>query len=203
MFQHFDILRKRVRNYPLYRTIGSQLTVRFKQPSIATTSSADPINPINHFMNSLNELFAYALQNVAPNDMVGISIRNEENQTDKAIELSFRRKDQISGDVVWSVFEKVTQSNARFNVLDKLVIDIHSVAMPVGFGRLKTMGRPVDELINRKTSIILVKADENCLAHAIVIAIARINKDPDYKLFIQGAKKNSSTRTTAASRYKN
>jgi hypothetical protein len=68
--------------------------------------------------------------------MVGIpSIRNEENQADRAIGLSFRQRDHISPDVIWSVFEKVTQSNARFNVLDKLVVDIHSVAMPVGFGR--------------------------------------------------------------------
>jgi hypothetical protein len=141
-------------------------------------------------MNSLDELFAYALQNVAPNDMVGTSIRNGENHTDKAIGLSFHRRDQISGDVVWSVFEKVTQSNVPFNILDKLVIDIHSVAMPVGFGRLKTMGRPMDELINRKTSIIEVKTDENCLEHAIIIAIARINNDPDYKTFRRGVKNN-------------
>jgi hypothetical protein len=90
---------------------------------------------------------------------------------------------------VWSIFEKVTQSNARFNVLDKFVLDIHSVAMPVGSGRLKTMGRPIDELINRKTSIIKVNAEQNCLAHAIVIAISRINKDPDYKSFRLGVQK--------------
>jgi hypothetical protein len=131
-------------------------------------------------MSSLDELLEHALRNVAPSDMVGISIRNTENQTDRAIGLSFRQRDQISPDVIWSVFEKVTQSNARFNVLDKLIIDIHSVTMHVGFGRLKTMGRPMDEMITKKTSIMKVKADENCLAHAIVLAIARINNDPDY-----------------------
>ena len=66
------------------------------------------------------------------------------NQNDKAIGISFRRKDQLSGDVIWSVFEKVSQSNSRFNALDTLVVTVHSVKMPAGFGRvaLKSRGSP-------------------------------------------------------------
>ena len=36
-------------------------------------------------------------------DMVGHTIRNEVNMLDKAIGISFRRKDQISEEVIWSV----------------------------------------------------------------------------------------------------
>jgi hypothetical protein len=50
--------------------------------------------------------------------MVGITISNEENVQDKAIGISFRRRDQLSPDVIWSGFGKVAQSNARFNALD-------------------------------------------------------------------------------------
>jgi hypothetical protein len=53
---------------------------------------------------------------------------------DKAIGISFRRKDQLSIDVIRYVWQKVTQSNSRFNVLDKLDLEVHSVKMPVGFG---------------------------------------------------------------------
>ena len=53
---------------------------------------------------------------------------------DKAIAISFRRKDQVSEEVIWSVFNKVAESNARYNALDKLVVVVHSVKMPVGFG---------------------------------------------------------------------
>jgi hypothetical protein len=59
--------------------------------------------------------------------MVGITISNEENVEDKAIGIRFRRRDQLSPDVTWSVFGKVAQSNARFNALDKLVLKIHYV----------------------------------------------------------------------------
>jgi len=39
--------------------------------------------------------------------MVGLTIRNEVNMQDKAIGISFRRKDQLSDEVIWSVFNKV------------------------------------------------------------------------------------------------
>ena len=52
--------------------------------------------------------------------------------------------------MIWSVFEKVAQSNARFNALDKLVVTVHSVRMPIGHGGdgIVTMGRPL-ELMTR------------------------------------------------------
>jgi len=69
----------------------------------------------------------------------------------------------------------VTQSNSRFNALDKLVLEVHSVNMPVGFGGdgRKTKGRPLDALAHLKKSIVKVKAETNCLAHALLIAIAK------------------------------
>jgi hypothetical protein len=82
--------------------------------------------------------------------MVGITIRNQVKVQDKAVGLSFRRKDQLTESVVWSVFEKVTQSNARFNALDKLIVEVHSVKMPVGFGRVKTKGRPLSVMAHLK-----------------------------------------------------
>jgi len=78
--------------------------------------------------------------------MVGMTIHNQVNQSDKPIGISFRRKGQLSGDEIWSVFEKVFQSNSRFNALGSLVVNVHSVKMPVGFGGIKTMGIPVSVL---------------------------------------------------------
>jgi hypothetical protein len=103
--------------------------------------------------------------------------------------LSFRRRDQISRDVRWSVFDKVTQSNARYQALDTLTFHIHSVGMPVGFGKAETSkGRPLSTMAHLKRSIVEVKARDNCLAHALVIAVARVTNDPNYKAYRQGRK---------------
>jgi hypothetical protein len=120
--------------------------------------------------------------------MLGIAIHNEINQSDRSIGISFRRRDQISGKVIWSVFEKVSQSNSIFNALDTLTIEVHSVRMPVGFGGVKTMGRPLQVMAHLKKSIFTVITETNCLAYALVIAIAKITNDPNYSAYRKGCK---------------
>jgi hypothetical protein len=39
-----------------------------------------------------------------------------------------------------------------------------------------------------KKSIVEILVEENCLAHAIVIAIAKVTNDPNYKAYRQGRK---------------
>ena len=102
-------------------------------------------------MASVTNLFEHALRKSNDSDMVGISIRNEVNMRDKAIGISFRRKYHLSTDVILNVWQKVTQSNSRFNALDKLVLEVHSVKMSVGFGMgIKTKGRSLDTLAHLK-----------------------------------------------------
>jgi hypothetical protein len=84
----------------------------------------------------MNALFDYALRNVDDSDMVGLAIHHEgTGPRDKPIGFSFRRRDQLSTEVIWRLFEKVAQSNSRFNALDPLSIILHYVKMPTGFGR--------------------------------------------------------------------
>jgi len=62
--------------------------------------------------------------------------------------------------------------------------------MPVRFGKraVKSKGRPLSVMAHVKHSIIEVKAETNCLAHALIIAIARLTNDPNYKAYGQGRK---------------
>jgi len=73
--------------------------------------------------------------------------------------------------------------------MDRLIVVIHSVKMPVGFGKaVKSKGRPLSVMAHVKHSIIEVKTETNCLAHTLIIAIARLTKDSNYNLFRQGFK---------------
>jgi hypothetical protein len=77
----------------------------------------------------------------------------------------------------------MSQSNTRLNALDALILRMHSVKMLLIFGGhgLKSKGRQLDTLAHLKRSIVLVNADNNCLAHALVVAIAKVENDPNYK----------------------
>ena len=116
-------------------------------------------------------------------DLVGLRIRNSDNVHDKVVCISLPRRDQLKPDVVWAVLGKVIQSNARFGLSDHLEMHLDHVRMPVGKGKLaeKTKGRSLDVLSAIKKSIVVVKAAFKCMAHALVIAMAKVNSDPKYE----------------------
>jgi hypothetical protein len=92
-------------------------------------------DPVTHFQTSMNALFHYELSKVDDSDIVGLVIYHEyTGQKDKPIGFSFRRRNQLSPEVVWRLFEKVAQSNFKFNAMDPLSITVHYVKIPVGFG---------------------------------------------------------------------
>jgi hypothetical protein len=61
--------------------------------------------------------------------------------------------------------------------------------MSLGSGRaVKTEGRHLDVLAHLKPSILCVNADIICLAHDLIIAIARLENDPNCKAYRQRRK---------------
>jgi len=115
----FTIDSETTRQYNRFRAAGTELILRLLPPAAGDNSDA-----ITHFQVSVNDLFDYALRDVNESDMVGSTIRNEVNLQDKAIGVSFRRRDQLSSEVIWSVLSKVAHLNARFNALDRLIVVI-------------------------------------------------------------------------------
>jgi hypothetical protein len=50
----------------------------------------------------------YAPYDRSDSDMVGLTISNDENVGDKAVGISFRRKEQLSEEAIWAVFQNDT-----------------------------------------------------------------------------------------------
>ena len=71
-----------------------------------------------------------------------------------------------------------------------MIVTVHSVTMLVGFGRfaIKRKGRPLASMVQLKGSIVEVRAEENCLAHTLIIALAELNNEPNYKAYRQARK---------------
>jgi len=67
---------------------------------------------------------------------------------------------------------------------------LHSVRMSVEFGKhaIKSRGRPLSVMAHLKRSVVGVKAKENCLAHAKIIAIPKAENDPNYTSYRDGIK---------------
>ena len=66
--------------------------------------------------------------------------------------------------------------------MDRLVVVVHSVKMPVLVPTaLRTRCRQLENMADLKRRIIEIKAETNFLAHVLIIAIRRINKDTIYE----------------------
>ena len=87
------------KEYRRFNAVGTQQTVRLNPISVADT------NPVRHFLAGVKDMFQHALQNVRDADMVGIAFHKDSNRNDRPIGLCFRRRHQLPGDVIWSVFE--------------------------------------------------------------------------------------------------
>jgi len=88
--QPFEILEVQTREYSRFNTRGTQWKVRLNP--LPETPLPDSVT---HFEDNVNNLFDHVLEDVGDGDMVGITIHNAVNQTDKPIRFSFRLKDQI------------------------------------------------------------------------------------------------------------
>jgi hypothetical protein len=84
----FKIDRELTRQYRRFNAMGTELTLRFLPPS-----DEDGIDLKSHFITSVNKMIIYALRNCEDSDMVGITIQNAVNMSDKAVGSSFRGKD--------------------------------------------------------------------------------------------------------------
>ena len=92
--------------------------------------------------------------------------------------INLRRRVQFKADVVWGVLGNVMESNARFGLSDRLEVHLDHVRMPAGNGRVKTKKRSLNVMSAITKGIFAVKAAINCLAYALIFAIARVNGDP-------------------------
>jgi hypothetical protein len=109
------------------------LLIKFNNPG-------EEQQPMTYLKECITALIEYLVREFPDRDMVVLSIRSTENLQDKAIGISLRRRTQLKPDVVWSVLDKVVQSNARFDLTDRLEVHLDHVRMPAANGREKRRG---------------------------------------------------------------
>ena len=132
-------------------------------------------------------IFEHLLNNVTRDmnekDQVRFVLRSE--QLDTPISMPFMPVEQLTPEKVFSQIERVIQSNRDFRLNDTVTVDIIHVEAPQGSGRSKRTTLNTREYLHKKGSVIIIKNNDNlCLARALVVAIAKIEKDPKYKTLV-------------------
>ena len=126
-------------------------------------------------------IFEHLLNDVTTgmNDQDQVRFVLRSTQLDTPISMPFMTVAQLTPERVFSQIERVIQSNRDFRLNGTVVVDIVHVEAPQGSGRSRRTILNIKEFLHKKRSVITIKNnDDLCLARALVVAIAKIEKDP-------------------------
>ena len=175
----FIILNDTSKSFPKFNATGRSQLIKFNSP-------VEEQNPGTYQKEWITTLTIYIVDNVPGRELVGLRIRNTENVEDNVVGITLRHRDQLTPEVICAVLGKVIQSNARFGLSDRLEINLDLVRMPAGNEAEKTNGRSLTVMSSIKKSIVTVNAALNYLAYALIIAMARVNRDPKLQSYRDG-----------------
>ena len=165
-------------NSKKFRTTAMDYSIRFNN----VVSELDLIESYQRTQS----IFERILNDVTPgmNDQDQVRFVLRSDQLDTPISMPFMPVIQLTPEWVFSQIERVIQSNRDFRLNDTVTVDIVHVEAPQGSGRSRRTTLNIKEFLHKKKSIIITNNDDLCLARALVVAIAKIEKDPNYKNLI-------------------
>ena len=144
-------------------------------------ANRDLLESYESTLKIFHHLLEEVTEGMAPNDQVRFILRSE--QLDTPISLPFMTVEQLNAERVYSELERVIQSNQDFRLNDTVTIDINHVKTPQGSGKTKVKRTILNirDYLKQKNSIVRINnTDDLCLARALAVSIARIEKDPKY-----------------------
>ncbi len=113
-------------------------------------------------------------------DLVRFVLRTE--QLDRPISLPFMPVSRLTPERVFSQIERVVQSHQDLRLDESVIVDIVHVEMPQGSGKRKRDNIDLESYLESKRSVVRIRnKDDLCLARALVVAIANVDKDKRYK----------------------
>ena len=159
-----------------FRMSATDHRVRFKN----VVSQLDLIESYQQTQAIFEHLLNDVTQDMNDQDQVRFVLRSD--QLDTHISMPFMPVIQLTPERVFSQIERVIQSNRDFRLNDTVVVDIIHVEAPQGSGRSKRDVLNIKDFLHKKRSIVTIQNNDNlCLARALVVAIAKIERDPNYK----------------------
>ena len=159
-----------------FQMTATDHTIRFNN----VLSELDLIESYERTQTIFEHLLKDVTRDMNEKDHVRFVLRSD--QLDTPISMPFMTVEQLTTERVFSQIERVIQSNRDFRLNDTVTVDIIHVEAPQGSGRSKRTTLNIREYLRKKGSVITIKNEDNlCLARALVVAVARIEKDPKYK----------------------
>ena len=164
-------------NSKKFRMTATDHTIRFNN----NVSNLDLLDSYQRTLEIFEHLLNDVTEGMNENDQVRFVMRSDQLET--PISIPFMPLHQLTTERVFSQVQRVVQSNRDFRLNDTVSVDIMRVEAPQGSGRKKPRNIVnIKEYLHKKRSIITIyNNDDLCLARALVVAIAKVENNPNYK----------------------
>lgn len=160
-------------------------TATYYKISVNDIEEKELSNILKILRKLLHSILKNVTEHISSSDLVRMSIDNP--QLDFPIVLPFMRRSELTINRVLSEIERVLQSYEQFVLDETLGLELVHVHMPSGSGSKRKPYVDIKRLLDDKRSVIQIKNnDELCCARAIVTAIARIEKHPQWDSIRRG-----------------
>ena len=172
---YYSIETKKKHHSKKFRMTATDHIVRFNN----VLHDVDLLESHERTQSIFHHLIEDVTSDMNPNDQVRFVLRSDQLQT--PISIPFLPLEELTTERVFSQLEKVIQSNEDFRLNDTVTIDIIHVETPQGSGKSKRTTLNIREYLKKKKSVIPINnTDHLCLARALSVGVARIEKDPKY-----------------------
>ena len=164
-------------NSKKFRLTATDHTIRFNN----NVSNLDLLDSYQRTLEIFGHLLNDVTEGMNENDQVRFVLRSTQLET--PISIPFVPLHQLTTERVFSQVQRVVQSNRDFRLNDTVSVDVIHVEAPQGSGRKKPRNIVnIKEYLHKKRSIITIyNNDDLCLARALVVAIAKVENEPNYK----------------------
>ena len=173
--EYFTIKSAKQVNVRKFKTTGTDYTVQFHDLNIHAVLN------ILHILNrAFKHLFDRLTTDMAPHEQVRLILNY--HQLDRPISLPFLPQEKLTPERFLAAVERVVQSNGHFTLDESVNVNVVHVEMPHdGTGRKRNVVN-LQNYLNKKRCFIQIKnKDELCCARAVVVAKAKLDKDPPMK----------------------
>ncbi|KAK5643501.1 hypothetical protein RI129_007346 [Pyrocoelia pectoralis] len=136
--------------------------------------------PIQWVKDAIVQLVNKGTEGLAPHDMVGFSFCSKDFKNGEGW-IRFQPASEITIGDIWNTISSIYQSNSKGLNTETFCFRVTSVHLPYGSGRVRKFNNFEEECGARQGIVVINNIDNLCLPRALVVAIAYINRDPEYR----------------------
>ncbi|XP_018574533.1 uncharacterized protein LOC108913463 [Anoplophora glabripennis] len=171
----FFIIRDAVKKVRRFNLVGRTLEFKIKPVPVGE-------EPVGWVKEAIQQAIAKGAEGLNPEDQVSFSFCSRDFVRGDGW-VRFKPAGEVTYDDVWGVISSVYQSNSAGLNTETFCLGVTSVKMPAGKGndRGRLYNTFDEECALRKGIMKIDNKDNLCLPRALVVAIAQVTKDAEYR----------------------